>query len=44
MSGRKFAGAVEPLVYARGLRLRCAKVLKKGLLVPILMYGSYKKV
>ena len=39
-SGRKFAGVIRSLVNARGLQLKCARVLHEALLVPVLMYVS----
>ena len=39
-SGRRVAGAIRSLVYARSLQLECARVLHESLLVPVLKYGS----
>ena len=40
MSGRRVSGAIRSVVNARGLQLKCARVLHETLLVPVLMYGS----
>ena len=39
-SGRRVAGAIRSLVFARGLQLECARVLHELLFVPFLMCGS----
>ena len=39
-SGRRVAGAIRSLVNARDLQLKCARVLHKTLLVPVLMEGE----
>ena len=44
MNGRRVAGAIKSLVNDRGLQLKCAKVLHKSLLVPVLMYGSKRMI
>ena len=43
-SGRKVAGAIKSLVNARSLQFECARVLHESLLVPVLSYGSKKKI
>ena len=39
-SEKRVAGAIRSLVNARGLKLKCARVLHETLFVPVLMYGS----
>ena len=39
-SGRKVADAIKAPVNVRGVQLECARVLHKGLFVPVLLYGS----
>ena len=39
-SGRRVAGVIRSLVYARDLQLECTRILQETLLVPVLMYGS----
>ena len=36
----KVAGAIRSLVYAKGLQLKCVRVLPEGLAMPFLLYGS----
>ena len=44
-SGRRVAGAIRShLVDAWDLQLKCARVLHKTLIVPVLMYGSEKMI
>ena len=43
-SGRMVAGAIRSLVNARSLQLECARVLNDSLLVPVLTYGSERKI
>ena len=40
MSGRKVAGAIRSWVNDSVLQLECARMLHKGLLMPVLLYGS----
>ena len=39
-SGSRVAGGIRSLINARSLKLECAQVLHKALLVPVLTYGS----
>ena len=39
-SGRRVAGAINPLVNARYLQRECTRVLFETLLAPVLMYDS----
>ena len=34
------AGIIKSLVNAKGLQLECARVLHKGLIMPVLLHGS----
>ena len=43
-SGRKDAGTISSLVKARGLRLECARVLCKELLMLVLLYVNETKI
>ena len=43
-SGRKVAGDIKSLVNAKGLSLKCMKVLHESMLIPVLMYGSESMV
>ena len=38
VSGGKVAGAISPLINARGLQFECAKILYESLVIHILMY------
>ena len=39
-NGRKLAGAIRPLVNARDLQRKFARILHETLLAPVFMYGS----
>ena len=43
-SGRKIADTMKSFANSRGLKLECTRVLHKGLLVLVLMYGREKRV
>ena len=40
VNGRKVAGAIKSLLDVKRLSLECARVLREGMLLPVLMYSS----
>ena len=40
VSGRRVAGVIRTLVYARSFQLKCTRVLDESSLVHVLMYSS----